>query len=1138
MSHRFLILTTLLFLACSSGSTVVSKDTTSPDLPRIDQQGTLDSLLADSGTDLTTMDQTPEDTWVFDLGPDLPPLDCLPGEGCFLDKCTENNQCQSGWCVEHMGEGVCSQACVDECPQGWTCKQVGASDPDLVYVCVSDYSNLCKPCSTTDSCKAVGGAEDVCVNYGDEGAFCGGTCTANNDCPWGFSCSDAQTIDGIPTKQCLADAGSCPCTAKSVALSLWTPCASDNEAGSCSGKRVCTVDGLSQCDAPTPGVETCNGIDDDCDGFVDEPDDEGGTFVPLCDDANACTADTCNGADGCTHEPLTEGECMDGDPCTVADHCVAGECLGNPVICDDDNPCTDDTCDGGGGCTFTNNTADCDDDNPCTVADECAAGMCSGTAIPCDCQSDADCAALEDDDLCNGTLVCNLSDWPYKCVIDATTVVVCPQPAPGPDAICLQAHCEPDTGTCSLVPDHGGFACDDANPCTVGDVCDAGICTPGVPATCNDDNPCTDDSCDPQNGCVYTDNDAPCSDGNVCTTNDLCDGGLCLGGAPLQCDDANACNGSESCDAAVGCKAGTPLVCDDQDLCNGLESCLPDSGCQPGVAPDCDDNNPCTDDACQAALGCIHTSNTAACNDGNACTVGDVCGGGICSPGSAVACDDDNVCTTDTCDPKSGCIYLMNQAPCDDQDLCTTGDHCHLGECISTASLVCDDKNLCTDDSCQPGSGCQFVYNQAPCDDSNACTANDHCANGWCTGGDPVVCTDDNPCTDHFCDVDEGCKTVPNSALCDDGDKCTTGDLCVNAACTAGDPVTCDDFNLCTDDSCDPDTGCLFAANALPCDDGNACTANDSCADASCQPGPSVSCNDDNPCTTDGCEPDSGCTHVDLADQTECGQDKVCVAGECVSIVVHGNQTFSYTGSQQTFTVPQGVAEVTVVAYGAQGGNGQKGAGGKGGRIQANLAVTPGETLYVYVGGQGGNVSSPMGGFNGGGTGGPNGCGNYGGGGGGGASDVRVGGAALNNRVVVAGGAGGGGEDGANGNALYGGAGGGTVGQKGQDSANFGCGSKASGQGGTQSAGGAAGVWACSACNAVVGALGQGGNGNTSSSCGGCTGGGGGGGGYYGGGGGGHGGGGGGSSYAGPGTSNVTHEQGIRNGNGEVRLEW
>ena len=97
-----------------------------------------------------------------------------------------------------------------------------------------------------------------------------------------------------------------------------------------------------------------------------------------------------------------------------------------------------------------------------------------------------------------------------------------------------------------------------------------------------------------------------------------------------------------------------------------------------------------------------------------------------------------------------------------------------------------------------------------------------------------------------------------------------------------------------------------------------------------------------------------------------------------------GPETFPYTGSAQSWTVPSGVTSVQVDARGAQGGGAY---GGLGSRVVAVLAVTPGELLKVYVGGQpGGNNAT---GFNGGASGGEFADG------GGDASDVRLGGTAL-----------------------------------------------------------------------------------------------------------------------------------------------
>jgi hypothetical protein len=177
-------------------------------------------------------------------------------------------------------------------------------------------------------------------------------------------------------------------------------------------------------------------------------------------------------------------------------------------------------------------------------------------------------------------------------------------------------------------------------------------------------------------------------------------------------------------------------------------------------------------------------------------------------------------------------------------------------------------------------------------------------------------------------------------------------------------------------------------------------------------------------------------------------------------------QTFAYTGTDQAFVVPQGVTSVQVVAVGGRGGTATPGgAGGAGAQVSGTLSVTPGETLYVEVGGNGGE--GPLfntGGFNGGGS---------GAGGGGGASDLRTLPGALGlvvdtRRLIAAGGGGGG----ASGQAA-GGAGGGAT-EAGQTGANQNNG----GSPGTQISGGAGGEGNCvSGSNGTEGSLGSGGNG-------------------------------------------------------------
>ncbi len=178
-----------------------------------------------------------------------------------------------------------------------------------------------------------------------------------------------------------------------------------------------------------------------------------------------------------------------------------------------------------------------------------------------------------------------------------------------------------------------------------------------------------------------------------------------------------------------------------------------------------------------------------------------------------------------------------------------------------------------------------------------------------------------------------------------------------------------------------------------------------------------------------------------------------------------GFEGFNYTGDSQSFTVPAGVTQIRVRAFGAAGYRGDSGAD-----VTGTIDVTPGAALQINVGGQG-RVHD--GGFNGGGAGAYDHSGTLSGGGGGGASDVRVGGTNSNDRVLVAAGGGG---DASPSSSLSGGEGG-DGGWDGQD--GFPGNGSSSGRGGgggafgTGGLGGAGGTGQCAACDGDPGFFGQ-----------------------------------------------------------------
>ncbi len=174
-------------------------------------------------------------------------------------------------------------------------------------------------------------------------------------------------------------------------------------------------------------------------------------------------------------------------------------------------------------------------------------------------------------------------------------------------------------------------------------------------------------------------------------------------------------------------------------------------------------------------------------------------------------------------------IIAVEDDPTEEDD--TPADPCETADC--------DDGNPCTNDACQDGA-CTHLNNNNPCDDGDMCTVGGLCSGGTCYVGQDICecknntdCDDGKVCTQNVCDLNGQCQVVLTLGLgCDDGDPCTTGDVCYDGLCVPGEPTCtcytntdCNDSNPCTDDVCD-EGSCWYVLNDNPCTDGDQCTAN------------------------------------------------------------------------------------------------------------------------------------------------------------------------------------------------------------------------------------------------------------------------------------------------------------------------
>ncbi|RJO69017.1 MAG: M6 family metalloprotease domain-containing protein [Myxococcales bacterium] len=596
----------------------------------------------------------------------------------------------------------------------------------------------------------------------------------------------------------------------------------------------------------------------DCEGKECGQDGCGGSCGG-CDDQNACTADACDfETNSCQHEEVV---CEDEDPCT-RDLCDPTMGCAFPSLCDDGDPCTQDECNPATQ-YCSNLPMDCDDHVACTI-DSCDRETigCEHDAQACDSSCGQGAHEVEPAPLVrlDGSLAASANREAGSCVgaegVDLVYYFTLESSkrlaamlekqwcggmylragdcATGEELLCGENSYETLDLEKTLAPgDYYLFldSCeeevDDAEYSLTLRFLD-GLCGENA---CNDDNPCTDDHCDPATGeCSWTNNNALCDDGDDCVVGSRCADGQCQGGEARDCNDGNPCTddscepnggcanafnatlcpecGDESCDEQSETCADCPQdcgVCND-DCDNPTE--IPAEGVQTIVGdfdlarhdyqPPCDPYGGATDLIYTFTL----TERTGVRFDYNRSYAGVALAAGQCE-NSEPSVDGDGEPTDGDAPEES--IYFFCEAG-------MWGDVLHASVVLEPGTyyllvggyfgpftltvtftatcdtLTCDDGNPCTADFCDGQAGACDTVPEADgttCDDDDSCTYDSECLGGTCGGGETVVCEDDgDPGTTEICDPSFGCRHVPSNDTCDnplviptDGEYVAHGDL-------------------------------------------------------------------------------------------------------------------------------------------------------------------------------------------------------------------------------------------------------------------------------------------------------------------------------------------------------------------------
>ncbi|GAB5541708.1 MAG: hypothetical protein SangKO_014680 [Sandaracinaceae bacterium] len=528
------------------------------------------------------------------------------------------------------------------------------------------------------------------------------------------------------------------------------------------GTETCSAGSYGSCSArvPDPTETRCDGGDDDCDGAIDEGltracSNMCGAGTEVCRagmfadcSARAPTLESCNGGDDDCDGRVDEGLTRAcGSACgSGTETCVAGSF---------------------GGCT----------------APSPGAETCDNTDEDCDGRTDEGLTRACSSMCGTGTEVC-ISGSFVGCTAPSGSVESCN----GVDDDCDGAIDEGVTRACSTSCGVGTETC--VAGAFVG--CDAPTATPEV---CNN----VDDDC---NGIIDDGNPGggaaclPLDDGGFSET----DGGVPDGGADFCLAGRVVCVGGElSCRGASGT---TREICNcmDDDCDGVVDENAGGDLCPGGACVDCRCVSPCEDDEfpCPPGRECDRSF-----ADPSMGIIG-YCVAGMCAD---VECSDEEICnpTTGACEDlcagvECGAGFACVRGTCVEDSCygrgCPTGERCRMGAC---------EADPCVGVSCDAGSYCREGACAAVC--TRTCGEGQVCEDDTCVDAPCGGCASGESCVDDACAPDACAPTCGRGRVCE-GDACVD-DLCRGVRCPTG--ASCQPGGWCVLDEIvpprDPDYG-------------------------------------------------------------------------------------------------------------------------------------------------------------------------------------------------------------------------------------------------------------------------------------------------------------------------------------------